>query len=143
MSITFLYCLTAGSAITDILKNKIFNTWLIFGSLTGLVLNLANGNKNESVKELMIKAMITLAILLPVYMIKGIGGGDLKLFMVMSLFLPIGEHIGCIIMAFIIGALMGIIKIIAKRNIHQTIHFALPMFVSILLLTGNNALNCM
>ena len=143
MTLSVLYCLATGSAITDILKNKIFNIWLLIGALAGIILNFLDKEMNRPFKELVFKVVITVAILIPVYRIGGIGGGDLKLFTVIALFLPMGELMGCLMISFIVGAMLGIVKMIIKRNVHQTIHFAIPILISIALVTGNNALICM
>ena len=143
MTLSVLYCLATGSAITDILKNKIFNIWLLIGAIAGMTLNFLDKDMNRPVKELVLKVVITAAILIPVYLIGGIGGGDLKLFTVIALFLPMGELIGCLMISFIVGAMLGIVKMVVKRNTHQTIHFAIPILISIALVTSNNALICM
>ena len=143
MTLSVLYCLAAGSAITDILKNKIFNAWLLIGALAGVMMSFLDKEMNISIKEMGIKMLITFLILIPVYMVKGIGAGDLKLLTVISLFLPTGELICCMIMSFVIGALFGIIKIIVKGKMRQTIHFAVPVLIAVLLVTGENALVCM
>ena len=82
-------------------------------------------------------------IFLPIYLIKGIGGGDLKLLTIISLFLTPGEFITSIAITFIVGAIIGTVKVVIKRNIHQTVHFAVPIMISILLVTSKSALICM
>ena len=143
MTLSILYCLTAGSAITDILKNKIFNKWLLVGGIAGMISRFACMEAGRSLTEIIIKAALITIILLPIYLVKGIGGGDLKLFTVISIFLPMGEMIGCLLSSFVIGAFIGIIKIIITGKSKQTIHFAVPILISILLITRNSALICM
>lgn len=143
MTLSILYCLTAGSAITDILKNKIFNKWLLLGGLAGMINCFAGKETGRSLTEIIIQAALITMILFPVYLVKGIGGGDLKLFTVISIFLPMGEMIGCLLGSFVIGTFMGIIKIIITGKPKQTIHFAVPILISIILVTRSSALICM
>ena len=83
-----------------------------------------------------------LLVLLPVYLIRGIGGGDLKLFAVLSMFLSSGELIGSVIIAFFIAAFIGIIKLFISKKIPCTIHFAVPILISVLLVTGSGGIIC-
>ena len=136
MTTSILYCLVTGSAITDVYKNKIFNVWLLCGFVTGVALSFFGAGNDQSILLLILRAAITFLLLLPVYLIKGIGGGDLKLLTSISIFLSTEEMISIVVIAFFIGAFFGLIKVIKKKNLHQTIHFALPILISTLLVTG-------
>ncbi|WP_026510977.1 prepilin peptidase [Butyrivibrio sp. LC3010] len=136
MTTSILYCLVTGSAITDVYKNKIFNVWLLCGFVTGVSLSFFGAGNDQSILFLILRAAITFLLLLPVYLIKGIGGGDLKLLTSISIFLSTEEMISIVVIAFFIGAVFGLIKVIKKKNLHQTIHFALPILISTLLVTG-------
>ncbi len=103
----------------------------------------AGKETGRSLTEIIIQAALITMILFPVYLVKGIGGGDLKLFTVISIFLPMGEMIGCLLGSFVIGTFMGIIKIIITGKPKQTIHFAVPILISIILVTRSSALICM
>lgn len=138
MTIPILYCLVSGSAITDILKNKIFNTWLLMGCIARFLLLLTDSGTHEMLLATIFRACITLVILLPVYLIRGIGGGDLKLFAVLSMFLKVDELIITVMAAFLIAAIFGMIKLVIIRRIPCTIHFAVPIMISVLLVSGRS-----
>ena len=88
----------------------------------------------------LLRAAATMLILLPVYLAGGIGGGDVKLLTVIALFLGKQEMFLVVIFSFAIGALMGIAKIIKERSLGQTIHFAMPVLISVLLVTNSQGL---
>ena len=141
MTIPILYCLVSGSAITDILKNKIFNVWLLLGCMARMVICIADSH-TEGAFLLLAKAGITILLLLPVYMIRGIGGGDIKLFAVLSMFLSSGEFISSVIIAFFIAAVFGMTKMLMKKNAECTIHMAVPILISVLTVTGCGKMIC-
>ena len=136
MTIPILYCLVVGSAITDILKSKIFNGWLLLGCMARLFLCLFGNGIQETPFWPMARACLMLLVLLPVYLIRGIGGGDLKLFAVLSMFLSSGELVSSVIIAFFIAAFIGIFKAFISKKTPCTIHFAVPILISVLLVTG-------
>ncbi|SDB54798.1 prepilin peptidase [Butyrivibrio sp. INlla16] len=142
MTIPILYCLVSGSAITDILKNKIFNSWLLLGCLAKFAFCLTGSGMQELIFIPIAKALLTLMFLLPVYIVHGIGGGDLKLFAVLSMFLTTGETVSSIIIAFIIAAVIGVLKIFIQKDHNCTIHFAVPIMISVFLVTGGGGLIC-
>ncbi|WP_026495417.1 prepilin peptidase [Butyrivibrio sp. WCD3002] len=139
MEIPVLYCLLSGSAFTDIYRHKILNYWLLFGAVVGTLLSFFGQSQDPFYMKLL-RAIITLICLLPVYIIGGLGGGDLKLLAVTAMFLGYEEIIAVIICSFVIAAFLGILKAIKYRSINQTIHFALPVLISVLLITKTSLL---
>ena len=107
-----------------------------------LLMFLTNGCMQEMPHMVVAKACFTILILLPIYFLRGIGGGDIKLLAVISMFLSLGELISLVIIAFYIGAAFGIIKLATKRKFPSTIHFAVPILISVLLVTGGGGLIC-
>lgn len=83
----------------------------------------------------LIRASITLLCLIPVYALGGLGGGDIKLFAVTAMFLNKNELIAAVVVSFVIAAFMGILKIIKNKKPYQTINFAVPVLISVLLIT--------
>ncbi len=141
MELSILYFLVSGSAITDLCRNKIFNKWLLIGIIGAGLLSVMGVSQDPPAVKIM-RAFLTLAILIPVYVIGGLGGGDVKLFAVIALFLSSEELIIVMVMSFLIGSVIGIIKIIRNKKIGQTIHFALPMLISVLLVTNSQGMIC-
>jgi prepilin peptidase CpaA len=107
--------------------------------MCGIAATLA-GVCSEPLLIKLIRAALTLILLIPVYKIGGLGAGDIKLFAVVALFLSNEEMITAIVIAFVIGAILGIFKIALKKSFGQTIHFALPILISVLLVTNTHCL---
>ena len=76
MTIPILYCLVTGSAITDILKNKIYNLWMMSGLICGIAVNLLDHNHGTSFSNVVMKLLIAISILTPIYFVKGIKHGS-------------------------------------------------------------------
>ncbi len=77
-----------------------------------------------------------LLILLPVYLFKGIAAGDVKLFMSAASFLSMQDTLSCIVISFLIAGVISIAVLILKRNKTKTIHFAVPVLMSVLFVVG-------
>ena len=139
MELSLLYCLVSGSALSDLYKNRIFNKYLLVCAIAPFILYFA-GISTDPPGMKLLRAAATMLILLPVYLAGGIGGGDVKLLTVIALFLGKQEMFLVVIFSFAIGALMGIAKIIKERSLGQTIHFAMPVLISVLLVTNSQGL---
>lgn len=93
---------------------------------------------------------IIMAFSYPIYLIKGLGAGDIKLFCVISCFMTSQEVIKVVIVSLIVGSAIGIIIIIKskkwlslwnelkekKKITYTKIHFSIPIFISVLLQIG-------
>ena len=142
MTIPIIYCLTLGSAITDILKNKIFNEWLLLGCMAKIILLFTGAGMHEMILMPLARACMTLMLLFPIYYIRGIGGGDVKLLAVLSMFISSGELVSSVMIAFFIAAVFGIVKLFIIKKLPCTIHLAVPIMISIMLVTGGGGLIC-
>ena len=142
MTIPIIYCLALGSAISDILKNKILNEWLLLGCMAKIILLLTGTGMHEMIYMPVVRACMTLMLLFPIYYIRGIGGGDVKLFAVLSLFLSSGELFSSVMMTFFIAAIFGIVKLFIIKKLPCKVHLAIPIMISIMLVTGSGGLIC-
>ena len=104
------------------------------GLVTGILTSLwrGPGGLTESLKAI----GVTLLILLPVYFIRGIAAGDVKLFMSAASFLSMQDAKSCIIISFLIAGVISVAILILKRNQKKTIHFAIPILASVLFVVG-------
>ena len=123
-----------GAVFTDLYRDKIYNLWVIPGMIAGIA-GSALAGQNELISCLTAIG-ITFAILLPVYLLKGIAAGDVKLFMSAASFLSVQDTMSCIIMAFFVAGLISLSILLFKRNKKKTIHFAVPVLVSAIFTLG-------
>lgn len=119
---------------TDLIKDKIFNAWVIPALSTGVISSLIQGS--DRLIESLSAVGAAFLILLPVYFLKGIAAGDVKLFMSAASFLSVSDTLSCILVSFLIAGIISIAVIILKRNKQKTIHFAIPILVSVLFVMG-------
>lgn len=119
---------------TDLFKDKIFNAWVIPALSTGVISSLIQGS--DRLLESLSAVGAALLILLPVYFLKGIAAGDVKLFMSAASFLSVSDTLSCILVSFLVAGIISVLVIIFKRNKQKTIHFAIPILVSVLFVMG-------
>jgi len=157
-----LLLVVVSAVIMDFSTGKVSNYLIIVGLIMGFFLQILSGGKEQIIYSLA-GAVVPLVVLMLVFLIGGIGAGDIKLFSVIGLFLGAKGVFTCIVVAFIIGAVMSLGKILVSRNFYfyfnnlvhyvsstyqsqkiqiykrekrNTIHFTLPILISVLLYMG-------
>ena len=78
---------------------------------------------------------VTFLVLMPVYFVKGIAAGDVKLFLSTASFLSMQDLYSCILFSFLIAGAISLGILIFKRN-KKTIHFAIPIMASTIFVLG-------
>ena len=124
----------SGAVFTDLFRDRIYNFWLVPGFLIGIISAALGGL--ESLLAAITAITFTFAILLPVYLFKGIAAGDVKLFMTAAAFMSMRDTFSCIILSFLIAGIISIFILVIKKNKKRTIHFAVPVLVSVLFIVG-------
>jgi prepilin peptidase CpaA len=150
------------AVILDFTTGKVSNKLILIGLLFSFIFAVILGENNGLIYYLLgvITPIVTLLLL---FIIGGIGAGDVKLFAVIGGFIGYQGAFRCIIVAFVIGAVISLGKILiykrltqSFRNIIQyvfrvyqtqqiqvyerensnTIHFTLPILLSVLCYIG-------
>ncbi len=119
---------------TDLYKDKIYNVWVVPGLITGLILALSQGT--ERFLTALMAVGVSFVVLMPVYLIKGIAAGDVKLFLSTASFLSMQELYSCILFSFLIAGAISLGIIVFKRNKQKTLHFAVPIMASTIFVLG-------
>ena len=119
---------------TDLYKDKIYNVWVVPGLITGLILALSQGT--ERFLTALMAVGVSFVVLMPVYLIKGIAAGDVKLFLSTASFLSMQELYSCILFSFLIAGAISLGILIFRINKQKTIHFAVPIMASTLFVLG-------
>lgn len=123
----------SGAVITDLYKDKIYNVWVVPGLLTGLIAALAQGGGRFA--EALMATLTAFLVLMPIYWLKGIAAGDVKLLLSTASFLSFQELYSCILFSFLIAGAISLLIIIFKRE-KKTLHFAVPVLASTILVLG-------
>lgn len=132
-----LYCLLAAALLMDFYRCRIPNLLILAAYLAGIGYSLFCGG---AWYLSLLDSLLILILLYPFYLIGAFGGGDVKLFTVIALFLGIEGTINTIISALMVGAVCSVIKILfllfRKERIsfsHLYIHFSLPILAGTIL----------
>jgi prepilin peptidase CpaA len=127
-----LGCLAAVSAATDLFCGKVYNKITIPGLCLGTLL-AAHQSGAEGLLDVLCAAGFTVMLLIPFYRAGGLGAGDIKLLAAVSAFMPGKAYLCCFAGAFLIGLAAGIARLLITRGKEHTIHFAVPVAISVLL----------
>ena len=127
-----LGCLAAVSAATDLCCGKIYNFVTVPGLCLGAVL-AAQRSGAAGLLDIFCAAGFTVLVLIPFYRAGGLGAGDIKLLAAVSAFMPGKAGLGCVAGAFMIGAAIGIARLLMTGGRRHTVHFAVPVALSVML----------
>lgn len=132
-----LYGILAAALFMDFYRWRISNRLILAGYFTGIVYCLYTGGLWHIS---FLDSLFIFILLCPLYMIGTFGGGDVKLFMVIAVFLGFENTINIFITSIIAGAVCSVFKIIfmffqkKKQSLsHLYIHFSLPIVIGTIL----------
>lgn len=155
--IEILLSILFGATIMDCISFKIKNRYLLISFFISVSYQIYS-NDFPILVSVFISIFLTFVLLYPIYLIGGIGAGDVKLFMVISVFFSFEEMPWILFTAFLIGAIEGVFLLVSsllqnyqretqfiffiqdfiskfyQRSTH--IHFTIPITISILLKIG-------
>lgn len=118
------------AAIMDLLFDKIYNEWILIGIIAGMVGAVW---KNGEIGFFMAVVSMTIPVFLlyPLFMIGTLGAGDIKLLAVTGCFLTAKETVWCVGIAFVIGAVISLLKMLAERNFLQRMKYLLSYILDV------------
>ena len=130
-----LFGILIAAVITDLTEDIIPNLLVLLGAVLGIVCQIVEGGQLFfSLGD----AALILLCLIPVYMIGGLGAGDVKLRALIPLYIGLESTANLIISAFLAGAVCSAIKFAYSKAIKipttkMTIHFTVPIFFGAIL----------
>ena len=122
MCIIILFLVLAVAAMTDLLFDKIYNEWILGAMAAGLCYAAWQGGA-RGVAEALLSMAIPFALLYPLFLIGGLGAGDVKLLSAAGCFLTAKETIICLGLSFALGAVFSFWKMIAEKNFLQRMKY--------------------
>lgn len=126
-----LVLFVTASAASDLRRGRIFN-FLTFPTLAAGFLLLVLNTPNEVPPVLGVMAA-TLFFLFPFWKAGGLGAGDIKLLMALAPFMGPGWFLFGTVLSFLIGAGISAFLLIRYRDLSRTVHFAVPIGISVML----------
>lgn len=137
MESVFMITLVAAAVITDYLYFKIPNAVILWGMTTMIFYNLCFRTQNNSCSQVVGGILLLFLVLFPLYVIKAMGAGDVKLLCVICGFAGFPYTCKILFVALLVGGLIGGIKIIIElvekhersHNVHR-IHFSYAILLA-------------
>ena len=130
--------LFARAVYTDVRWNRIGNSLIGAGMMAGLGLAGIQGGIQGMVYSLKMAGSVLLALIF-LFIVRGLGAGDIKLLCVASVFFP-ERAWSIVVMSFLAGGFIAVAGILVRwrrgepiRIREQTIHFSIPIAVGTLL----------
>ncbi len=112
----------APAVIFDLRTNKIPNLLILAGYVTGFFYQgICRGY--GGVLEGVLGALFPLVVLFPVFHIRGLGAGDLKLLSLAGIFLTLHKSIDCLIGTIFLGGIFAIFKMLYQHNFKERMQY--------------------
>jgi len=131
-----LIILVVSAAVTDLAIRKIPNLFLLLGWCAVFGLHLCDAAPGSAIGHALGGALVGLALFLPLYVMRGMAAGDVKLMATVGLFLGPAETIHACILTWCIGGLMALAMIVWKRRWGDTCMNLRSLLLSQLLRLG-------
>ena len=110
--------------ISDLHTDRIPNGFLLTGILTGLFGSFWQYGVNGLLQSAVSMAAAFL-LTYPVFKIGALGGGDIKVFLVIGSFLPVRECLVIMAAAFLAGGVFSVGKLLAEKNGRERLYYFL------------------
>ena len=127
-----LACMAVISALTDLWRGKVYNAVTVPGLLIGIAFSI-KGAGAAGALNVLCAAGFTVLALFPFYRAGGLGAGDIKLLAAVSSFMPPESYLSCFCASFVMGAAVGIIRLLCTGGKGRTVHFAVPVAAGVFL----------
>ena len=116
------------SAMVDDLRSKKIHNVLIIISFIVAVISIVILQGFSALLPAFGKLLVALGISVPLFFLKVLGGGDIKLYSVLALVLSPRILILSLILGFFWGAVLGVVKIILDKKTHLMFANLLSLF---------------
>lgn len=110
------------AVICDLKTAKIPNLIIVLGYITAFIYQ-GSCNGYGGLWEGLMGAAFPLIVLFPVFCIRGLGAGDLKLLSVAGCFFSLDKSVYCLIAAIAIGAVLAVIKMLIQHNFKERLQY--------------------
>lgn len=122
--IIILFFFLLAAVYSDCRFAKIYNWHIIVGFLLGIGFRYYESGP-PGVFEGMLSMVIPVILLFPLFRIGTLGGGDIKLLAASAIFLTPAQTVLFMGVAFLVGALEALLKMIKERNFFERFQYLL------------------
>lgn len=99
---------------TDMTKTVISNRLIIFGFIIGLFFRIF-GEEKADILVYIVNISIPVILLYLLFCMQAIGAGDIKLFSMIGAFIATEQLLRIMVMSFVAGAVIGVMKLVYRR----------------------------
>lgn len=99
---------------TDMTKTIISNRLIMVGLIVGLLFRIF-GEEKAGILVYIVNISIPVILLYLLFYLRALGAGDIKLFSMIGAFITTEQLFHIMIMAFVTGAVMGVVKLVYRR----------------------------
>ena len=128
---TVLILFVTAAAASDLHAGRIRNI-LVLPTLAGGFWLLAMRTPSE-IPSVIGAMLLTLFFLIPFWKGGGLGAGDIKFLMALVPLMGARWYVICVVVSFLIGAVISAFLLIRDRDKTRAIHFAVPVGISVML----------
>jgi prepilin peptidase CpaA len=111
-----LIILVVSAAVTDLAIRKIPNLFLLLAWCAAFGLHLCDAAPASGIGNALGGAAVGFALFLPLYMVRGMAAGDVKLMATVGLFFGPAETVHACILTWCMGGLMALVMILFNRR---------------------------
>jgi len=129
-----LICVLIIAAFVDILCYRIPNMWIAVGMAAGLTLMAKDGGFWLLI-QIFIQMLIVFMVCYPFYCIKGLGAGDVKLFMLTGCYITGVTYLHCLLVALLLASIWAVLKMVIYHESRERL-FYLGRYCKKVILTG-------
>jgi prepilin peptidase CpaA len=107
-----LICLVAQAAVTDLAMRKIPNVLILSGLLLALILHLLGGQHWAPVSQWLAGSLAGLFLFLPLYLLRGMAAGDVKLMAMVGAFSGPLAALQIAVVSYLIGGALALLMLL-------------------------------
>jgi prepilin peptidase CpaA len=116
VSFAVLVALLFGAALVDIREHRIPNALVFPGAVVALLMAHLPGG---SVSGSFIGIAVGIGMTLPLYLLRAMGAGDVKLMGMVGAFLGGGDMFAASMVIFVVGGVLGLVAVMRQRAFRQ------------------------
>lgn len=126
-AIVLLVLILAGAVAFDFGTDKIPNWYIITANIILLAYKFTQSSKADLIGTL-VSILFPVLVLFPVFIIGGIGGGDIKLLSLAGYFFTPKAMLMVILKALVAGLIIGLIKVFVNRSFLERFRYLYRFF---------------
>lgn len=129
-----LICVLLIAAFVDIFCYRIPNLWIGIGAAAGLLQTVMQGGMLQLL-QVLLQTIIIFAAFYPFYLIKGLGAGDVKLFMLLGCYVKGITLWHCLLTAMLLAGILAVLKMALYQESRRRLLY-LGRYCRKIILTG-------